>query len=105
MIDKKIVLKEVFVADTFFSRLLGYMFQKTPHHNGIYFKPCNSIHTFFMRFDIDVLFLDANYQVIKRVNCMGKGKIIKPIAKANIVLESYAGAFSKVNIGDVLEFL
>ena len=57
----------VFIADSFFKRLFGYMFRKNPHHDAILFTPCNSIHTFFMKFNIDVLFLNEHMQVIKKI--------------------------------------
>jgi uncharacterized membrane protein (UPF0127 family) len=31
---------------------------------GIWLKPCNSVHCFFMRFSIDVLYLDATQHII-----------------------------------------
>ncbi len=57
--DHKINIK---VADTFKTRLIGLMGKKKITY-GILFPKCNSIHTFFMRDNIDILMLDEKYQI------------------------------------------
>ena len=72
------IIAEIFIADTFIKRFLGYMFRKKPHYEAILIKPCNSIHTFFMKFNIDVLFVNENMEVIKKIDSLKPGKIIMP---------------------------
>lgn len=103
MNDNK-VIAEAYLADTFISRLLGYMFQKKPNHQCIMFKPCNSIHTFFMKFNLDVLFLNENMEVIKKIENIKKGKIILPVKEARIVIEAVAGEFAEIKEGDKITF-
>ncbi|MEK6265936.1 MAG: DUF192 domain-containing protein [Clostridium sp.] len=86
----------VFIADSFGKRLFGYMFRKTPHHNAILLNPCNSIHTFFMKFSIDVLFLDEYMQVIKKIENLRPGQVVTKVIGARAVLESKAGSFSNI---------
>lgn len=95
----KAVLKEVYIADTFCKRFLGYMFQKKPRYKAILIKPCSSIHSFFMNFNIDVLFIDENYEVIKKVDALKPGKIIFTVQGAKMVLEGPEGTFEKINLG------
>lgn len=46
-------------ADTFWSRLVGLLNRSTlALDEGLLLDPCASIHTFGMRFSIDVIFLD-----------------------------------------------
>lgn len=53
------------VADTFFTRFCGLQLRKElPEGCGLLLSPCNSIHMFFMRFPIDVLFLDDALKVV-----------------------------------------
>lgn len=53
------------VADTFWTRFLGLMGRASLEAGqGLLILPEWSIHTFFMRFPIDVLFLDASQHVI-----------------------------------------
>jgi hypothetical protein len=95
---------DVLIADGFTKRLFGYMFKKTPHHNAILLNPCNSIHTFFMKFNIDVLFLDEHMQVIKKIENLRKGQVITKVMGAKAVLESKAGTFSNIKEGCKLYF-
>ncbi|MDO6355982.1 DUF192 domain-containing protein [Caloramator sp. CAR-1] len=84
-IEGKVI--EAYIADTFFKRLTGYMFRKRPHHEAILFKPCNSIHTFFMFFNIDVYLLDENMNVIKKIKNLTPWKILPPMKGVKYVLE------------------
>ena len=61
-------------ATKFKDRLLGLMFKKeiTP----ICFPKCNSIHTFFMKTNIDVVMTDKNNIVIAIYKNVSKNKII-----------------------------
>jgi len=93
------IVAEMFIADTFIKRFLGFMFRKTPHHEAILIKPCNSIHTFFMRFPIDVLFLNENMEVIKKIEGMKPGKVIMPQKNGIMVIEGGAGIFKNIEEG------
>ena len=70
--NKKIEIK---YANTFFLRLIGLMGKKEISY-GIIFPNCNSIHTFFMKNEIDVLMLDNNYQVKYIFKNLKRNKII-----------------------------
>jgi hypothetical protein len=69
------------VADRFFTRARGLLGRKSLAEDaGLLIKPCTSVHTFFMRFTIDVVYLDADHRVIKaltmkpfRMSMGGKG--------------------------------
>jgi uncharacterized membrane protein (UPF0127 family) len=100
---KSDIIAEIFVADTFIKRFLGFMFRKKPHHQTILIKPCNSIHTFFMRFNIDVLFVNENMEVVKKLNGLVPGKAIMPQKEAKMVIEGNEGIFKNVNVGDKLK--
>ena len=55
---------DVMVADSFFTRLAGLMFrQKLPPATGLLLVPCNSVHMCFMRFAIDVVYIDKEYKI------------------------------------------
>lgn len=96
------IIAEIFIADSFIKRFLGFMFRKKPHHEAILIKPCNSIHTFFMKFPIDVLFIDENMEVIRKIDSLKPGKIIMPQKKCKMVIEGRAGLFENVKEGKKL---
>jgi len=63
--SKRIVVDELQVADSFWSRFVGLQFRRElPVGHGLLLMPCRSIHTCWMRFAIDVIFLDAQYTVL-----------------------------------------
>ena len=99
------IIAKIFIADSFIKRFLGYMFHKTPHYEAILIKPCNSIHTFFMKFPIDVLFLNENMEVLKKIEGLKPRKIIMPQKKCNMVIEGKAGIFKNIKVGKKLILL
>ncbi len=101
-LNDKIYIKDIQYANTFTSRLKGYMFVKRPKYTAIVIYPCNSIHTFFMKFAIDVLFLDKSMVVIETKYNMIKNKIVPPIKDSVYVVEAKAGTFTEVSIGDTI---
>lgn len=56
------------VASTFFQRAKGLIgTRRLEHGEGMLILRCNSIHTFFMSFPIDAVFLDRNDRIVKIV--------------------------------------
>lgn len=93
---------KVEIADTFFKRFKGLMFKtKAPDH-GLLIKPCNSIHTFNVRFPIDVVFIDQQNKVVAIVKGLDSGKIVTPIKDALYVVEGREGVFKSLKIGDIV---
>jgi uncharacterized protein len=53
------------IAATFWPRLIGWQFRGKPAaEEGLLIVPCNSIHTCFVRFSMDVLFLDCGGTIL-----------------------------------------
>jgi uncharacterized membrane protein (UPF0127 family) len=95
-------------ADTFGARFKGLMgVAELPLGYGLHIAPCNSIHTFFMKIPIDVVFLDAAGQVVEVCHAMPPWRMSKVFFGAKSVLELPAGtaAASGTERGDRLEFL
>lgn len=66
--DGRVVAESVIVADSTMRRLRGLLGKgDLPSGHGILLRPAWSIHTAFMRFPIDVVFLDADQIVVKIV--------------------------------------
>lgn len=61
-----IVADQVEIADTFLKRLVGLMGKRSlVPGEGLFLPQVTSIHTFFMRFPIDVVFLDGQGVVVR----------------------------------------
>lgn len=59
---------EVELADNFFKRLRGLMFRRRLEMGrGLLLAPCDGVHMLFMRFAIDVVYLDKNFCIKKIV--------------------------------------
>jgi uncharacterized protein len=64
--DGRIICEKVKVADTWLRRLRGLLFRRTlPSDEGCVLRPSFSIHTAFMQFPLDVVFLDHDLVVQK----------------------------------------
>ena len=71
---------EVLVAKSFFSRFLGLMFVSPKNfYKALLITNCSSIHTFFMRFCIDLVFLDKNNMVLKVIDELKPWRIVAPV--------------------------
>lgn len=96
------------IADTFFKRLLGLSFRKSlPPNNALWIIPCNSVHMCFMRFSIDVIYLDADNRIKKIVTNLKPWIGLSICIGAKSVLEMSAGESSKLNlnVGEKLELI
>jgi uncharacterized membrane protein (UPF0127 family) len=72
-----------------------------PSGTGLWLKPCRSIHTFFMRYPIDVLFLDPAGKVVAQ-KTLSPWRLSGWIPRAQSVVELPAGTLvqSGSKIGD-----
>lgn len=94
-------------ATGFADRFVGLMGRKDlPMGHGLHIVPCNSIHTFFMRIPIDVVFLDADRKVVRAVSALPPWRATSIYFRAKTVLELPAGVLSASGTeeGDQLEF-
>ena len=93
------------VAQSFAARGRGLMFtDPLSPGEGLVIAPCNSIHMFFMRYPLDVVFLDAHNRVLflyKSIKPWRVGRIVKG-AKAAVELPEHTIALSGTQVGDIL---
>ena len=60
---------EIEIAESFFSRLRGLMLRRSLSEGcGLLLAPCNSVHMLFMRFAIDVIYVDEKFCIKKIVH-------------------------------------
>ena len=87
--DKELELIE---CKSFFSRLKGFMFVSNID-NALLFDKCNSIHTFFMRENIDVIMCDKDNKILFYYRKFGKNKVILPKNGVKKVFETPSNFF------------
>jgi|LSQX01.1.fsa_nt_gb uncharacterized membrane protein (UPF0127 family) len=66
--ENHLIAEKIYIADGVISRFKGLMLEKElKKRHAVLLYPCNSIHMFFMRFPLDVLYADKNLNVVKAV--------------------------------------
>jgi uncharacterized membrane protein (UPF0127 family) len=96
---------QVTIAGTMVSRMIGLLGKSSLSANEmLWIKNCNSIHTFFMKFPIDCVFLNKNMIVCDLRSNVVPWRIIAPVFSARTVIEMPAGQIQALNIqvGDQL---
>lgn len=71
---------------------------------ALYLQPARSVHSFGMRFELDVAFIDSDSVVIRTLK-LHRNRLTLPVWRARSVLEAEAGSFRKweLKIGDHIE--
>ena len=96
--NKKI---EIYECKSFYSRLKGFMFAKEITY-ALLFDHCNSIHTFFMKSNIDVIMCDDENKILFYFNDLAKRKIIWPKKKVTKTIELPVNYFD-IKIGEKIK--
>lgn len=90
-----VLAEDVFIAGTPFKRIKGLLGKKIFLPNqAIILEPCNSVHTFFMHFAIDILFVDKDYKVVKVLSGLAPNRITPIYWHSSRVIELPAGRLS-----------
>ncbi|PKM82416.1 MAG: hypothetical protein CVU89_05275 [Firmicutes bacterium HGW-Firmicutes-14] len=80
------------VAGTWFSRLKGLMFRKgLADGHSLVLVPCSSVHSCFMRFNIDLLFVDRAGTVVYLTEDMPPFRFSPLIREAGFIVELPSG--------------
>ncbi len=95
------------IADTSQKRRTGLLkHQSLEPGQGLWIVPCEAVHTFGMKFPIDVLYLSKQKKVLKIRDNMKRSRM-SVCLRAHSVLELPAGyaAHTSTQVGDQLEFI
>jgi uncharacterized protein len=106
--SQKIIVEKAEIADTFLSRLIGLLNREALLRNdALIITRCNSIHMFFMRFPIDVVFIDRDYKVVGLVQNIKPFRISRIFPKSHSVIELASGSIleNNIHLGDQIEFI
>ena len=93
------------LANTSLARLRGLMFTRClPAGAGLWLRPCQSIHSFWMFYSIDAIFLDRNLRIVKLVANLRPFRLTAPKFSAHSVLELPPGTIERhgLKVGDQL---
>ncbi len=107
MTRQSVLVNNLEFANSMVSRMIGLMGRKEFHKgSGLLIKRSgNSIHTFFMRFAIDLLFIDKKGEVkYLKKNVVPWKLVFAPLLRNTDCLELPAGVLeqSGTQIGDII---
>ncbi len=101
--DDVLIAGDIVVAASFFKRLAGLMGRRPQAGRGLLLTPCHAVHTSFMRDAIDIVFLDAQFRILKIEQELPPWKSAA-CRKAAMTLEVARGCCSGIGLqpGDTL---
>jgi uncharacterized protein len=87
------------VADKPWTRMKGLLGRRgLALDEGLLIRPCSSVHTYFMRFSLDIVFIDRESRVVKVVRDL-KPFRFSGARGSHFVLEMAAGALVNTDLG------
>jgi uncharacterized membrane protein (UPF0127 family) len=106
--DGTVVAERCAVASTFLTRFRGLMWRRElPAGEGLCIQNCGSVHMFFMRFALDVAFVDADGRILHICHTIRPWRISRVVFGSKAALELPAGTLRKLGIdrGSVLKLV
>ena len=103
-----VIALKVYLACGFFKRLMGLLaFRPLKESEGLLIKDCRSIHTMWMRYSIDIIFINKRGRVTAIYEDMAPFRFSPYIREASSVLELKAGSAGRtsIRIGDIISFV
>lgn len=102
---ERVVCERGFVADRAFPRMRGLLGRShLPEGEGLLLEPAYAIHTAFMRFPIDVVFLDSHMRVMKVVDSLAPWRTAGAhLAFSTLELAAGEAKRRSVAVGDRLD--
>ncbi len=101
-----VLISNVAVTQTVVERLRGLLGRPALQPDqGMWLESCNSIHTFFMRYPLDVVFIDRQQRVCHQVTGLKPWRFSGSF-RATSVLELSAGQIEakQIRLGDTLQW-
>jgi uncharacterized protein len=100
-----VVVARLRVADRMLTRLRGLLGRPEPAPGeGLWIVPCSGVHTFGMRYPIDVVFLDRSGRIVSVHHALVPSRMVPWVRHAHSALELRRGTIAGCDLrdGDVL---
>ncbi|MFC4737261.1 DUF192 domain-containing protein [Bacillus daqingensis] len=95
--SNRLITENGLPAYRFWPRFKGLMFQRHAG-GGIHLKPCTAIHTFFMKVNIDVVYLDESGIITGIEEHLIPNRIGRRFPRTRSVLELPTGTVSRIRL-------
>jgi len=94
-----VLAEQVERATSMFARLKGLLGRDSlAEGRALAIEPCTSIHTCFMRFPIDVLFVSREGLVVRAISNLPPWRMTRVYSRAALVLELPAGTIERAPV-------
>jgi len=100
-----VIAEEYICADSLLKRLKGLLGTKAlKTGQALILDPCNSIHTFFMKYPIDVIFVNRDNKVVKIITSIPPFRLTGIYFSASYAIELPANTIkpTEISLGDSL---
>jgi uncharacterized membrane protein (UPF0127 family) len=104
----RVLVGNLTVADSIFSRMKGLLGKKElSQGEGLWIRPCKGVHTFGMKFAIDVIILNRQQCVIAIKHELKPNRMttIYPGAATVLELPVASARDAQLSVGDVINFV
>ena len=101
-----VLAENVIVANTFFGWIIGLLNRsEILPGEALLIRPCNSVHTFFMKFPIDVVFVSKDHRILITIPNMKPFRFSQVVLESRFVLELPAGTLeaAKTYHSDIIQ--
>lgn len=98
-----VIVPDLRIAGSFAARAQGLLARRgLPPGEGLLIHPCRSIHTWFMLFPIDVIFLDTHWRIVRVVQNLNPWRLAWGGHTAVAVVEVQSGWLPPLQPGSTL---
>ncbi len=106
--NKKVISSKCRQIKSVFGKTIGLMFKQKPESLVFVFSSARFVplHTIFMKFPIDVLYLNEDWKVVELKENFVPYSYYTPKRKAKFIVELPEGSIlkSKTKVGDIVNF-
>lgn len=95
--DKHVIVDSVYRTSNALERMQGLLEKPLQTNEGLLITPCASVHTFFMRYNIDLVYLDRQFTIKKLVENLSPWKM-SACPSASMTLELPANQITRLGL-------
>jgi uncharacterized membrane protein (UPF0127 family) len=102
-----ILVERMTVADSMLTRMRGLLGTTTlPSGEALLLRPARQVHSFFMRYALDLVFIDREGQVLLAIANFARNRLSPLVRAADAILEMPAGTLAEhpTALGDRLVY-
>ena len=100
--QKKVLARKVRYCNHFLSRLKGLLGTRVLNEDeACWLVPCNMVHTFGMRYPIDIVFLNQKNEVVSMIQNLKPNRFSPLVPGAHSALE-FASGVQQLKLGEQL---